>query len=244
MYVKTPSSSSSDLCIASSSVAPFDHLLGEVDGDDLRVALGHEAAAGPLEAAAPHEVVRQLPVVDDGDVGVGVRPVRVRAGDVDLRLGRHADVADRVRARELREPVLLVHGLGVAEVLDDLERAAEREHLGLGDVLDEVGEELQVAVVLERDAECVRRLLLDLVDPRAERGEPRLDLDAVPAQAILEVEVTRRVRVRELVAHDEVAVLRAPVQRVAGRVRAAVLHRLEHPRHLVADRRAATRPGR
>ena len=139
---------------------------------------------------------------------------------------------------ELREAVLLVDGLGVAEVLDDLERAAEREHLRLGDVLDEVGEQLQVAVVLERDPERVRRLLLDLLDPRAERGEPRLDLDAVPAEPVLEVEVTRRVRVRELVAHDEVAVLGRPVQRVAGRVRAAVLHRLEHPRHLVADRRA------
>ena len=66
---------------------------------------------------------------------------------------------------ELVEAVLLGDGLGVAEVLDDLERAAEREHLGVGDVLDEVGEQLQVAVVLERDAEGVLGLLLDLVDP-------------------------------------------------------------------------------
>ena len=96
-----------------------------------------------------------------------------------------------------------MHALGVAEVLDDLERAPEREHLGLGDVLDEVREELQVAVVVERDAERVRRLLLDLADVGAERLEPRLDLGAMPAQALLEVEVARRVRVRELVAHDE-----------------------------------------
>ena len=104
---------------------------------------------------------------------------------------------------KLGEPVLVVHGLGVAEVLDDLERAPEREHLGLRDVLDEVREQLQVAVVVERDAERVRRLLLDLVDVGAERLEPRLDLDAMPAQPLFEVEVTRRVRVRELVAHDE-----------------------------------------
>ena len=132
-------------------------------------------------------------------------------------------------------PYVLVDGLRVAEVLHDLEGAAEREHLGLGDVLDEVGEELQVAVVLERDPERVRRLLLDVEVPAAERGEPRLHLGAMPAQPILEVEVTRRVRVRELVAHDEVAVLRVAVQRVARRIRPAVLHRLEHPRHLVAD---------
>ncbi len=134
------------------------------------------------------------------------------------------------------EAVLLVDGLRVAEVLDDLERATEREHLRLGDVLDEVGEQLEVAVVGERDAERIRRLLLDLVDLGAERGEPRLDLDAMPAEPVRELEVARRVRVRELVAHDEVAVLRAPVERVPRRVGAAVLHRLEHPRHLVPDR--------
>ena len=81
------------------------------------------------------------------------------------------------------EAVLAAHGLGVAEVLDDLERATEGEHLGLGDVLDEVGEQLQVAVVVERDAERVRRLLLDLVHARAEPLEPRLDLAAVHAAA-------------------------------------------------------------
>src|SRR6476659_8809753 len=33
------------------------HLLGEVHGDDLRVALGHEAAPGSLQAETPHAVV-------------------------------------------------------------------------------------------------------------------------------------------------------------------------------------------
>ena len=211
------------------------HLLGQVDGDDLGVAVGLEAVPGPGKAPAPVVEVGELAVVDDRDVGVGVRPVRVRAGDVDLGLGRHPHVTDRVRARELLEAVLLVHGLGIAEVLDDLERAAEREHLGLGDVLHEVGEPLEIAVELERDAEGVRRLLLGLVDASTERDESRLDFGAMPPQPVLEVEVTRRVRVGELVAHDEVPVLGAPVQRVARRVRPAVLHRLEHPRHLVAD---------
>jgi hypothetical protein len=143
---------------------------------------------------------------------------------------------DRVRPVNFARPYCSWDGLGVAEVLHDLERSAQREHLRFGDVLDEVGEQLQVAVVCERDAKCVGRLLLGLLVPRAEGGQSGLDLDPVPPQAVLEVKVTRRVRVRELVAHDEVAVLGAPVQRVVRGVRAAVLHRLQHPRHLVADR--------
>ena len=127
----------------------------------------------------------------------------MRARDVDLGLGRHPDVADRVRPGERVEAVLAAHGLGVAEVLDDLERAAEREHLGLGDVLDEVGQELQVALVVERDPERVRRLLLDLVHLRPEAREPGLDLATVQPQPLREAEVARRVRVGELVAHDE-----------------------------------------
>ena len=70
-------------------------------------------------------------------------------------------------------------GLRVAEVLDDLQGAAEREHLASGDVLHEVGEQLEVSVVREGDAEGVGRLLLDLVDASAERGQAGLDLDAV-----------------------------------------------------------------
>ena len=68
-----------------------------------------------------------------------------------------------------------MNGLGVAEVLDDLEGATEGKDLCLGNVLDEVGEQLEVAVVLERDAERVRCLLLDLADLSPECREPRLD---------------------------------------------------------------------
>ncbi len=137
---------------------------------------------------------------------------------------------------EPAEPVRLVNALGVPEVLHDLERVPEREDLRLRDVLDEVGEQLQVTVVVESDAEGIRRLLLGLVNAGAERAEPGLDLDPVAPESVLEVEVSRRVRVRELVAHDEIAVLRVAVQRVPRRVGPAVLHRLQHPRHLVADR--------
>jgi len=57
----------------------------------------------------------------DRDVGERVGPVRVRAGDVDVGLSRHAHVADRVRPGEATEVVLVGHLLRVAEVLDDLE---------------------------------------------------------------------------------------------------------------------------
>ena len=190
---------------------------------------------GALEAALPLEVVRQLPVVHDGDVGERVRPVRVGARDVDVGLGRHPDVTDRVRAGEVVQVVAARHRLRVAEVLDDLERVAEREHLDVGHVLDEVGEPLEVARVLERDAEGVLGLLLELVDPRAERVQAALDLGAMAAQPVLVLEVARRVRVGELVPHDH-EVRRLAVERVARRVGAAVLHRLEHPGHLDPDR--------
>ena len=188
-----------------------------------------------LEPALPLEVVRQLTVVHDGDVGERVRPVGVCPGDVDVGLGGHADVADRVRPGELVQLVAARHGLRVAEILDDLERVAEREHLDVGHVLDEVGELLQIAVVLERDPKGVLVLLHERVHLGPERMKATLDLGPVPAQPVLVLEVAGRVGVGELVPHDH-EIRRLAVERVARRVRAAVLHRLEHPGHLGPDR--------
>ena len=106
---------------------------------------------------APLVVVRELAVVHDGDVGEGICPVRMGVGDVDVGLGRHPRVADRVRPHERVELVVGRDRLGVAEVLDDLERAAEREHLGVAHVLDVVGELLEVAVEAEGDRHRVLR---------------------------------------------------------------------------------------
>ena len=156
--------------------------------------------ARALEAAAPLEVVGQLAVVHDRDVGERVGPVGVGAGDVDVGLGRHAHVADGVRAREDVEVVLLRHRLGVAEVLDDLERVPEREHLGAGHVLDVVDEPLQVAVVLEGDAVGVLGLAVEHVDRGAELPQPRARPRPVALEPVEEVEVARVVRVGELVA--------------------------------------------
>ena len=158
----------------------------------------------------------------------------MRARDVDVGLRRHPDVADRVRAADLLEPVLARDRLRVAEVLDDFERVAERENLTVGDVLDEVGERLQLAVIVQRDAERVVRLLLDVLHLRAEPQQSLLDQRAMPAQTIVEFEVPRRVRVGELEPHDD-QIVRLSVERVAGGVGAAMLHRLEHPRHVESD---------
>ena len=108
---------------------------------------------------------------------------------------------------------------------------AEGEDLAVGNVLDEVGELFQLAVVAQSDAERIVGLLLDLLDLRAEPRQPLLDQGAMPAETIVEVEVARGVRIGELEAHeDEVA--RLAVERVAGGIGAAMLHRLEHPGHV------------
>jgi hypothetical protein len=108
----------------------------------------------------------------------------------------------------------------------------EGEHLGLGDVLDPVGELLEVAVrEREGDAVGVLGLLLDVVDVGLHRLQPLDDAVLVAIEAVGELEVAGRVGVRELVAHDQPVVV-GTVEGVAGRVRAPVLHGLEHPGHV------------
>ena len=60
----------------------------------------------------------------------------MRRADIDVGLRRHAGVADAMRAAERAEPVLLRHACRVAEILDQLERAAEGQNLGALDLLD------------------------------------------------------------------------------------------------------------
>src|SRR5581483_4193922 len=111
----------------------------------------------------------------------------------------------------------------------------ERKHLAAGHVLEVVGEGLQVAVVAEPRAEGVLVVAVELPDLRAEVPEARLDLAPLAGEPLVELEVALVVRVGELVAEKEVAVLARVVERVPGRVRPPVLHRLQHPRDLVAD---------
>ena len=139
--------------------------------------------AGALEAPAPLVVVGQLAVVHDGDVGERIGPVGVGVGDVDVGLGRHPHVPDPVAADVAVELVGAADGLGVAEVLDDLQRVPQRQHLDAADRLDVVGQRLEVAVVVERRRD---RVLVDLLDRRtcAPARAPRLDLAAAAAQPV------------------------------------------------------------
>ena len=190
--------------------------------------------ARPLEAPLPLEVVGQLAVVHHRDVGERIRPVRMGARDVHVGLRRHPRVADRVRALEPAQLVQLGDLLRIAQVLHDLERVAEREDLAPGHVLQVVRQRLQVALVPDLRAIGVLRLALDAIDGRADLVQPGLDLLAMPIEPFLEVEPSRVVGVRELEPdHDEVA-LRTE-QRESGRVRPAMLHRLQHPGHLGPD---------
>ena len=98
------------------------------------------------------------------------------------------------------------HLRGIAEVLDDLQRVAQREHLAAGHILEVVGERLQVALVAHQRPVGVLGLGLDPVDVGADLAEPRLHLQAVALQAFTEVEVPRVVRVGQLEPdHDQVA---------------------------------------
>ena len=215
-------------------VGALGHLLRQVDRDDLGVAFRLEPMSRPLEAPLPLEVVGQLPVVHHGDVGERIRPIRVGARDVDVGLRRHPSVADRVRALEAAELVQIGYLLRVAQVLHDLERMTEREDLAAGDVLQVVGQGLQVALVPNLRAIGVLRLALDPIDGCADLVQPGFHLLAMAIEPFLEVEPSRVVGVGELEPdHHEVA-LRTE-QREAGRVRPAMLHRLQHPSHLGPD---------
>ena len=143
-------------------------------------------------------------------------------------------MTDRVRAPDLLQVVLAGDLLGITEVLDDLERVPEREHLGALDVLDVVGDRLQAAVVAELDAEGVLGVDVDLVDRRPGLGEARLDLAPVALEPLGEAEVAHVVGVGQLAPHHDVR-RRPVVERVPGRVRAAVLHGLEHRGHVEPD---------
>jgi hypothetical protein len=197
--------------------------------------------AGALETAAPHVVVRELAVVHDREVGEGVGPVGVRARDVDVGLGRHADVADPVGPAEVVEPVALGDGFGVPEVLHDLERAADRQDLDAVDLLDRRGHRLLVALVADDEAQRVggdvfhrAHLNIVLCEHALDPLDPLADalLDAAPARDVLVL--------GHLQPHHEVARMRRAVDREAGRIRPPVLQRPEHPRHLAADIRRAS----
>jgi hypothetical protein len=115
---------------------------------------------------------------------------------------------------------------------------AEREHLDPADVLQVVGDRLEVAVVREPDGDRVLHGVRDVVHACAEAAQPPLDLGTMAHEPVVQLEVGRAVAVGEGGTHH-VAVRRRAVERVARRVRPAVLHRLEHARQVPPDRAGA-----
>src|SRR6202020_2268162 len=76
--------------------------------------------------------------------------------------------------------------------------------------------------------------LLGRLDRRAGGPQPILGLTPAATNVIGELQVTGRGRVGEL-DPDRQLVTRGVVQRVAGRVRTPMLHRLQHARQIAAD---------
>ena len=160
----------------------------------------------------------------------------MRRADIDVRLGRHAGMADAVRAAESAKPVLLRDPGGVAEILDQLERAAEGQHLGALDLLDIRGEPPRVAGVAQAIAEGIGRGLGHLDGLGADLGQQPIDLGLPFPDLLADVVVLGHVLLLgELEAHDIFVGRRRPVDRKARRIGTAMLQAFQHRRHLLAD---------
>ena len=215
------------------------HAIGEVDRDQLGIAVRHEAVSVALELAPLAPVVGQLAVVHDRDVAERIGPIGVRRTDVDIGFGRHPRVADGVRALEVRKRILAADGSGVAQILDQLERLADREDLGALDILDVVDQPPELALVAEEVAKRVLGRLVPLQHLRAHLLEPVIDPASPLADLMVDVKPLPAVLLLgDLEAHDVGlgVVVSLPVEGKAGRVRTAMPERLQHRGHLLADR--------
>ncbi len=174
--------------------------------------------------------------MDDGDVVVGIGPVGMRRADVDIGFGRHAGMANAVGALELPQAVLVGHLAGIAEILDQLERVAHRKDFRAFDVLDIIGKLFHVAVILDAIAEGVFRRVFPVDDLHAERSEALVDDRAALLHLVVDVEALAHIlQFGDLETHHEFVASRRAVDRVARRVRPAMLERLEHRGHFLAD---------
>ena len=196
-----------------------------------------------LQRPAELPVVRQLAVVDHGDVGEGIGPVGMGRANVDVRFRGHPRVPDGVGALESGKAVLLAHDAGVAQVLDQFQRTAEGEDFRPFDILHIVGEALEpclVRAVVAGEPEAIaERILGRLVlghdlhlhatDARIHLGLALLDL-AVDVEAGAEVFL-----LGHLEAHHMVGARGQAIDCEACRIRPPVLERLEHRRHLRPD---------
>ena len=194
-----------------------------------------------LQLAAELPVVRELAVVDDGDVVEGVGPVGMRRADVHVRFGRHARMPDGVGALEALEPVLGAHRLRIAQVLHQLQGLPEREDLHAFDIFKIVREALEkLPLAPRREGEPVPEGVVggvlhlhhgDIHAADAALGLRLAFLDlAVDVEALAEI-----LLFGGLEPHDVFGALRHAIDGEAAGIGAAMLERLEHRRHLRSD---------
>jgi hypothetical protein len=143
-------------------------------------------------------------------------------------------VADAVAAEVVVQVVIGGDGVRVAEVLDDLQRVSERQHLDARDRLDVVGEMLQVTFVVQGRGERVRVGVLGAQDLSTRRLDAGLGLAPAAPDVGGAGDVVEVGGVGELDPEDQV-VGGSPVEGDAGRVGPAMLHRLKHARDVTAD---------
>ena len=103
---------------------------------------------------------------------------------------------------------------------DQLERVAERQNLRARHILDEVGELLHVAIMLDAVAIGVFGCILAGQHRDAEALHPLLDQPPTPLDLVMDVEALFRVLLLgHLEAHHIVVAPRAAIKRIAGGVR-------------------------
>ena len=76
--------------------------------------------AAAFEFAPHHPVIGELAIMHDGDVVIGIGPVRMGGANIDIGLGCHPGVADAVSALELAQVILFGDTRRIAQILDEL----------------------------------------------------------------------------------------------------------------------------
>ena len=139
-------------------------------------------------------------------------------------------------AVEAGQAILLRDPAGVAEVLDQLQPVADRQDLGALDVLDIVGELAPVAGKAQPIAIGIFGGGVLFEDLAAELGDAAVDLGLALRHLVVDVEALGHVLLLgDLEAHHQLVAMRPGIKGKAGRIRPAMLQRLQHRGHLLPD---------
>ena len=100
---------------------PLVDLVSKVNRHHFRIVFRVEADLALFVAAAELVIIRNVAVVNDGQVGELMAPERLRVAQVNLGFGGKPRVAKTVSALELRDAVGLLQVGGRADLLDDFQ---------------------------------------------------------------------------------------------------------------------------